>query len=141
MYCKSCGQQLQSDEAVMCLNCGVKKGNGSDYCASCGAPKKSQDADYCVSCGCSLKSSMFGSVKTKGIALILWFFLGLFGAHQFYVCNNKYGFFYLALTLLGFVTCGVTTLIASVWAIVDLIYILTDKFKDENGNPLVEWWV
>lgn len=53
MYCKNCGQPLQ-EHAVVCLNCGVRKGDGNKYCANCGA-QPDPLAAICVKCGCNLR--------------------------------------------------------------------------------------
>lgn len=36
MYCRNCGQQYATDEAVMCVKCGVQKGTGNNFCPQCG---------------------------------------------------------------------------------------------------------
>ena len=58
-------------------------------------------------------------------ALLLCIFLGGFGAHRFYV--GKTGSAVAQLLTLG--GCAV-------WAIIDLVNIITDKFTDVNGRPL-----
>lgn len=57
--------------------------------------------------------------------LLFCFFLGVFGAHRFYVGKVGTGIAQL-LTLGG---CGI-------WAIVDLIFIITGKFTDGQGNTI-----
>ena len=37
-YCKNCGEPYMTDEAVMCIKCGVAKGQGNNYCHNCGKP-------------------------------------------------------------------------------------------------------
>lgn len=61
----------------------------------------------------------------KTIALVLCILFGYFGAHHFYVKKNKMGILYLLTVGL----CGFG------W-IIDILLILTDKFKDGNGNYL-----
>ena len=65
------------------------------------------------------------SVKSKIIAFVLCFFLGPFGAHQFYVGKTGWGIVY-------FFTAG----LFGIGCLVDLILILMGKFKDKNGLPL-----
>ena len=61
-------------------------------------------------------------------ALLLCFFLGVFGAHRFYV--GKIGTGILQLLTLG----GV-----GIWWLVDMILILTGSFRDKNGQRITEW--
>ena len=46
-YCKNCGEPYMTDEAVMCIKCGVAKGQGSNYCHNCGKPL-APDAEVCL---------------------------------------------------------------------------------------------
>ena len=59
--------------------------------------------------------------------LLLCIFLGGFGAHRFYV--GKTGTAVAQLLTLG--GCAV-------WAIIDLIQIITGNFRDANGQPLLK---
>ena len=58
MYCKNCGNQLASENAAVCLHCGVEVGNGNKYCANCGA-QPDPLAVICVACGQSLKGAKY----------------------------------------------------------------------------------
>lgn len=60
------------------------------------------------------------------VTLLLCLFLGSIGGHRFYV--GKIGTGILQLITLG--GCGI-------WTIIDLIMILTGKFKDKDGNEIV----
>ena len=141
MFCKECGQELISENTTVCLNCGVKKGNGTKFCDICGEEKKRLNQDVCLSCGKDFKKITFssGSRKTKIVLLLLWFFLGGFGGHLFYVGRNKKAILYICLTIGGFLTFGITSIIVFVMAIIDLVQVLTDKFEDSTGNLITEW--
>jgi len=66
-----------------------------------------------------------GSEKSFTTALLLCFFLGLFGAHRFYVGRYISGIITL-LTFGGFI----------VWHIIDSIVLLNGTFKDDKGLKL-----
>lgn len=59
------------------------------------------------------------------VTLLLCLFLGCFGAHRFYTGHIAFGLIQL-FTVGG---CGI-------WALVDLILILTNNYTDNYGRPL-----
>lgn len=62
--------------------------------------------------------------RSMGVAYVLWFFLGFFGVHHFYLGRNGQGLAYLLLTvLLGWVGLGL--LIVGIALLVDLFLIPT----------------
>ncbi len=65
------------------------------------------------------------SNKSKLVAAVLCFFLGILGVHRFYVGKWGTGLLQL-LTGGGF----------GVWWIIDFIFILLGKFTDKNGNQV-----
>lgn len=80
-----------------------------------------------------IEQRVTNAAKSTGAAYLLWFFLGTFGVHRFYLGRSGTGFAMLALMLLGFLTFGITSLVALVWWVVDLFLIpgmiATDKDK------------
>lgn len=104
------------------------------YCTNCG--KQNDDrATFCVHCGAALHNAPVTNtlVGADGVqrydwltTLLLCLFLGSLGVHSFYTKKTGIGVAQL-LTLGG---CGI-------WALIDLIMIITDGFRDGNGNPLV----
>lgn len=53
MFCKNCGAEL-SQNAEVCIKCGVLVGDGDKYCQHCGA-EPDPKAVVCVKCGRTLK--------------------------------------------------------------------------------------
>lgn len=92
------------------------------YCKSCGKQVVDQ-AEVCPHCGVRVS---VGSKKWL-TALLLCIFLGIFGAHRFYV---------------GKAGTGVVQLLTAgglgVWTLIDFIMILVGSFKDKDGNSLVK---
>ena len=65
------------------------------------------------------------SEKSNTVALLLCFFLGVLGVHRFYV--GKIGTGILQLLTLG----GL-----GIWALIDMIMMILQKFTDGDGNTL-----
>ncbi len=66
-------------------------------------------------------------------AFLLCLLLGVFGAHRFYVGKAGSGVGMIVACLLSF---GV---VAGVWALIDLIVLVTRSFRDQYGNILRNW--
>ena len=64
-------------------------------------------------------------MKSKTVAAILCWFLGVLGIHRFYLGYTLYGVIQL-LTLGGL----------GIWTLIDFIRILTGSLKDPQGNDL-----
>ena len=92
------------------------------YCNYCGVESDSQ-AKFCSSCGQNNKASETGiSEKSFVTTLVLAVVLGGLGVHRFYVGKIGTGI----LMLLTFGGLGI-------WALIDLIVIAVQKFKDSKG--------
>lgn len=61
--------------------------------------------------------------KSVGVAYLLWFFLGAFGVHRFYLGEWGMGILILACTTLAFVTFGLTGLVSGLIMVIDLFTI------------------
>ena len=71
------------------------------------------------------------SDKKRLVALLLCFFVGVFGAHRFYV--NKIGTGILTIiTIGGFF---------GIWPFIDLILIACGEFKDKEGGHVKTWTI
>ncbi len=53
-----------TDEAVMCVKCGVAKGQGNNYCHNCGKPL-APDAAVCLNCGVANKQAPAPDAKSN----------------------------------------------------------------------------
>lgn len=76
--------------------------------------------------------------KSAGIAYVLWFFVGLLGAHRFYLGETGTAAAILILTLVSFllmlVGIGfVTILIPAIWCVVDL-FLIPGIARKYNAN-------
>lgn len=115
MFCKNCGEAMNDNQAI-CLKCGVKTGDGNKFCANCGK-EINPNAEVCVSCGVSLKKQAGGNLngQDKIVMLLVCFFLGGLGIHNFMMGETKKGIFKI---IMSFV-CG----IGGILALIDLVKI------------------
>lgn len=75
--------------------------------------------------------------KQRVLAGILAFLLGWLGVHRFYLGYHTIAAVQLTLGIAGIFTCGVTTVAAWIWAIIDGVQILTGAIRtDAQGIPL-----
>ncbi len=141
MFCKNCGQQYVSNDAIMCVKCGAQKGTGMNYCQNCGQPTQ-PNSMACLNCGVSLQGGAGGDAKSKIVAGILGIFLGAFGVHNFYLGYTSKAVIQLVCTIVGFVlSCIVigafVVLGIEIWGLVEGIMILCGKINvDGKGMPL-----
>lgn len=93
-------------------------------CPACGAVQQHRPAVA------AMAMPAIASATDKRIlpAFLLCFFVGLFGAHRFYV--GKVGTAIAQIFTFG----GL-----GIWTLIDLIMILTGSFTDKNGVRIREW--
>lgn len=155
MYCKSCGAQFESDEAVICLKCGVRRGGGTGFCPNCGN-QTAENAAVCLNCGMSLQSGAKTSggagdeAKSKMVAGLLGIFLGQFGVHNFYLGYTTKAVIQLVASVVGYLGICILTWVffiglfcipvpmgIAVWGLIEGIMIMTGKINtDAKGNFL-----
>ena len=72
--------------------------------------------------------------KSRQTVLLLAFFLGMLGAHRFYLSKKVSGSIQLLITIVfGFVYFEENILLLNIaWVLIDLILILTGKLKSAN---------
>ncbi len=96
-YCKFCGEKIPED-AVVCIHCGrqveeLKTNNAGQQ------PQviiNNNNANSNTNSNVNNNSAAGGrDAKDKWVALLLCFFLGVFGAHKFYEGKVLLGFVYL----------------------------------------------
>ncbi|MBV9861733.1 MAG: TM2 domain-containing protein [Alphaproteobacteria bacterium] len=95
------------------------------YCPGCGQVIANA-APICPICG---SAAAMVSGKSRLAALLLNFFLGVFGVHRFYVGKIGTGLLQL-FTLGGF----------GIWALVDFILIAVGEFTDREGRKVLIWF-
>ena len=104
------------------------------YCSSCGS-EVNEKAIVCVKCGVGIPKSSTNTLREAKdpdakdwlTTMLLCFFLGYFGIHRFYTGHIGIGI----IQLLTFGGCGI-------WTLIDLIIIVTGKYKDADGLFLVK---
>lgn len=140
-YCKNCGEPYMTDEAIMCVKCGVSRGQGSNYCHNCGKPLQ-PGASVCLNCGVAATGPLPANAKSKMVAGLLGIFLGCFGVHNFYLGYTGKAVTQLVLTIVGIVlSCifvGIFFVLGVwIWALIEGVMILTGSInQDAQGNPL-----
>ena len=71
--------------------------------------------------------------KSTGLTYLLWFILGGFGVHRFYLGRPASGAAILIFTLLGFVTFFVTWIVSGIWLLVDL-FLIPGMVRNKNND-------
>lgn len=142
-FCKNCGEPYAADEAIMCVKCGVPKGQGMNYCHNCGKPIAPQ-AVVCLNCGVPNQPPVPTNAKSKIAAGLLGIFLGCLGVHNFYLGYTSRAVGQLVLTIVGallFCT-GIGFILvaaAQIWGLIEGIMILAGSINiDANGMPLTD---
>lgn len=103
------------------------------YCQNCGK-EIADKAVVCIHCGCATQNSSDIN-KNMVVVILLWFFLGGFGAHRFYLGHALSGT--LMLLCLLFCWLIIPGLILGIWWIIDIILIVSGNLCPKNGGRLI----
>ena len=142
--------------AKMCKNCGAVMDDSFNNCTNCGAILESAPAQPTVQPAAGQvppqqpqqpmynQQPMYGqpypvdpNTKSKLAAGLLGIFLGSLGVHNFYLGYTGKAIAQLLMTVLSFLTCGITAIAAGIWGLVEGILILTGSINtDASGAPL-----
>ncbi|MBQ3052569.1 MAG: TM2 domain-containing protein [Clostridia bacterium] len=135
MFCKNCGKEMNDNQAI-CLNCGVKTGEGKAFCENCGNALP-ENAAVCLNCGVAVNNAPVvdpSIQKSKLVAGLLGIFLGSIGVHNFYLGYTGKA---VAQLLISILTCGAGAAVTGIWGVIEGIMLLCGKIdKDGKGNPL-----
>ncbi len=101
-YCKFCGKQIPAD-AVVCTGCGRQV--EQLRAVQTPVPQPTASRPYVVRQTVNLQAARPDLFRDKWVALLLCFFLGIFGVHKFY--EKKYLMGILYLFTFGLLTFGV----------------------------------
>lgn len=105
------------------------------FCSNCGAKGLSPQAKMCPKCGHPMNGGIKGaSPKSRLVAFLLAFFIGVFGAHRFYLGKTGTAVVQLILTLTFF-----GLIITGIWSFIDWIVILCGGMTDKDGKKVVDW--
>ncbi len=155
MFCRNCGKEV-TGAPEFCMNCGARPMAGTSFCPGCGAPTTPL-TEICIKCGARVAKELAGNISPKSrlAATLLAWFLGIFGAHRFYVGKTGTAIVMLLLSIAGIaglVTMwvfwwlfwwpfggGLFLIAAGIWAFVDFIFAVTGHMKDKEGKLIQKW--
>jgi len=122
---------------------------GTSFCPGCGVPTTPL-TEICVKCGARVAKELAGDISPKSrlaTTLLAWF-LGIFGAHRFYIGKTGTAIGMLLLGIAGLATSlffwwlfvGYIFFIAvGIWAFVDFILAIIGSMRDKEGKLIQKW--
>jgi TM2 domain-containing membrane protein YozV len=126
-----------------CPNCGQPAQTGAQFCSRCGANFPPQAGyGYPPQQGQVYPGQVSPDSTRLLVVILLWFFLGHFGAHRIYLGHMSTGITMLVLTVVGIATAcifvGFFFLAAvSIWWLIDLFMLITGGLQPADGSRLV----
>jgi Predicted membrane protein len=124
-------ESTASQDSVFCWKCGAKISKDAEFCPKCGEKQKRESSNS----DAVKNNDPNASPKSRLVASLLCLFLGIFGAHRFYVGKTGSAIAMILVTVLTIFTAG------SIWALVDLIMICCGTFKDAEGKLITNWQI
>ncbi len=86
------------------------------------------------------------SGKSRRLAVLYCIFLGIFGAHRFYIGKMGTGLLMLFIGFMGIILSIILKMFywylflpLGIWILIDLILLLLGKMKDIDGNLVWKW--
>lgn len=162
MFCRDCGKELIETPEIR-VNCGTKPLARNNFCPVCGVNTDPQ-AEICMKCGAGLVEAVAeeSSSKSRRAITLLAFFIGIFGAHRFYLRKFRTATLMLILAIFGIagyslalaiiahptfpISIGIVALVGlisllavSIWALVDFILAVSGHMKDKEGRLIKKW--
>lgn len=170
--CKGCGEEIAED-VMFCPKCGVRQNKSSDreenidkIVANAAAVTDDvssviSDAHNLVKFGKKVGQATVkevtekkdgASLKSRVVAALLAFFLGMIGVHSFYLEKKGSGFVHLLLTAIGiaaivlmdtmdeiYILAPIAFSINGIWCVISAFLLLCGAGKDGNGLPVKNW--
>lgn len=143
MFCRNCGTELGYKEDP-CKKCNYKRGFGVDYCPDCGAATEAR-ARKCTECGATLFVMRNTKPRSRAVAALLAFLLGMFGIHNFYLGYMRRGLLKAIVSVVGFIfvpilgglfTVG-APIVMGLWGLLECYQLLSGTIRvDADGNFL-----
>jgi TM2 domain-containing membrane protein YozV len=144
MFCRNCGTELAYKEDP-CKKCNYKRGFGVDYCPDCGAETEARDRK-CTECGATLFVMRNTKPRSRFIATLLAFAIGMFGIHNFYLGYMRKGLLKLVVSVVGLILIPIlknpftlsAPIVMGMFALVEGIQLVFGTVRvDADGNFLV----
>jgi len=90
------------------------------FCSSCGN-EVNENAIMCVKCGCAINQAALPGSKKRLTYILLGFFFGVIGIHNFYAGRTAPAVIQL---VLGITVIGM--LVTGLWALIDICVVTED---------------
>jgi len=85
------------------------------------------------------------SSRSRLATVLLALFLGIFGAHRFYIGKTRTAIVMLILSILYLATVRlwgimiISLAVVGLWTLIDFIFAVSGIMKDREGRPIKNW--